>query len=317
VGGEAKTDEAKAEETETEKAPTWNKETCEEKVCKDKTKKDNLCDVAEDKEDPCYEHCCGDLSCFPGESVVLIEGSGSVPLAKVRIGDRVLVENAGRLVYEPVLTFLHAFRTGPGVDMEYLTITHSLGEFRASSTHLVFVQPHRRDASDHAFVQPHRRDASGLASKIVGNLEVGDRLLVAVGTSEHHLVESRVVSIRSSSGDSGMFAPLTDSGTIVVDQVVASNYASTSSGNNLTHRLAHAFLFPVRAYHHLGFSLWLKPFWAWLCPAELRQEAPHWFCQGRGLEQFPLAFLEKREDLHPFLAVAYRGMRVDRLFSFL
>merc|ERR1719271_1418231 len=166
------------------------------RFAKIKRKKDNLCDVAEDKEDPCYEHCCGDLSCFPGDSVVLIEGSGPVPLAKVRIGDRVLVENAGRLVYEPVLTFLHAFRTGPGADMAYLTITHSLGEFRASSPHLVFVQPYRRDASDHAFVQPHRRDASGLASKIVGNLEVGDRLLVAVGTSEHHLVESRVVSIR-------------------------------------------------------------------------------------------------------------------------
>ena len=48
-----------------------------------------------------------------------------------------------------------------------------------------------------------------------------------------------------------MFAPLTSSGTIVVDGVLASNYAGSSATLSSPHGAAHGIAFPLRVYHKL------------------------------------------------------------------
>lgn len=282
------------------KNEVWKKKVakCEKDVCSKKEKKLVLCETSIDKNDPCYIHCCDPpaAACFPGEALVNKEGVGAVPLGDIKVGDRVLVERSGELVHEPILAFLHALRNNR---MAYLTVTHSLGEFRASSTHLVFV----------------KSVDGGLVSKTVGELQVGDQLLFASGKDHfqiHSLVSSEVVSKMHSHGTIGMFAPLTASGTVVVDGVVASNYASPSHSKHLPHRLAHAFLFPVRFYHQVGFATLLKPFWAWLCHDAGSTEAKHWICQGAGVDHKSATDVE---DLHPYLAVLYKGLKVDWLLS--
>merc|ERR1712048_1279518 len=81
--------------------------------------------------------------------------------------------------------------------------------------------------------------------KLAANLLVGDELLVAQGSG-------KVSSIKSAIGNEGMYAPLTASGTIVVDGAVASNYATHSSLTWIPHTAIHAAFFPLRLYHALG-----------------------------------------------------------------
>jgi len=265
---------------------------CQKDICSVKAEKEKLCEVTRDKDDKCYDTCCSTgMQCFPSEAKVNMEGVGAVPLGTVKVGDRILVERSGQLVHEPVLAFLHAVRKGSGDEMPYLTVTHGRGEFRASSTHLVFVLSKDK----------------GRVSKTVNELEIGDQLLVASSISEIPLVSSRVVGIHRSSGTLGMFAPLTASGTIIIDGVVASNYASPSHNKHLSHHYAHAFLFPVRVYHQLGVAKLLKPVWAWLCSSGHTSDK-HWYCQGDGLDR---GNTNDAEDMHPFLAVLYKRFKVD------
>lgn len=281
---------------DTDNDSKWNKTSCKKDICckgKDcKAEKEKLCEITKNTTHPCYSHCCDSPMCFPGEALVDVEGRGSVSLAKIGVGDRILVESSGQLVYEPILAFLHASRRSSEREMTYVTVTHGRGEFRASSTHLVFVLSQQRT----------------WVSKSVGNLQIGDQLLAASGTPDVPLASSRVVATRLTAGYSGMFAPLTASGTAVVDGVVASNYASPSSDKHLSHGLAHAFLLPVRIYHKLGFAVMLKPLWAWLCSTD-RAEGVPWHCQGGGVAQGDA----EQEDLHPFLTVMYKMLKLDSL----
>merc|ERR1712151_738977 len=67
------------------------------------------------------------------------------------------------------------------------------------------------------------------------------------------VVAREVTSVTQSTGRSGMFAPLTPSGTVVVDDVMASNYASYAHVS-FPHCALHAVFFPVRTFHSLGFA---------------------------------------------------------------
>merc|ERR1719181_195065 len=58
-----------------------------------------------------------------------------------------------------------------------------------------------------------------------------------------------------------MYAPLTAAGTVVVDRVVASNYAIPANGLILPHYLMHAALLPVRTYHALGLPFAMAHLW--------------------------------------------------------
>lgn len=244
--------------------------------------------------------------CFPGEAVVRVKDRGEVPIATLMTGEMVLVQRQERLGYEPVLTFLHAIQTSSGESMPFLTVTHTNGEFRASAAHIIFV-----------------REGSLKRSILVGHLQVGHEVFNAVSTPKDFrdltlgadaawvMKPSRVVAIRRSSTQSGMYAPLTSSGTIVVDGVVASNYASSSEEKYLSHWAAHAFLFPVRAYHNIGLGTRLQPLWQRLCSSPTAS-MKSWLCQGGGLQQSDEL---QAEELHPYLRLVWKGLRLDSLLQ--
>jgi len=162
--------------------------------------------------------------CFPGDSIVSLEHGARVPLKDIGAGDRVL----GASGYEPILSFIHRL---PGQG-KHLLITHSEGEFRATANHIVFVVD-----------KMGRR-----ADKRVGALQAGE--LLAVPSAQGELRASKILSVTSATGDNGFHAPLTASGTIVVDGVIASAYA-TMHDLPLPHAAAHAWFFPARMYHHV------------------------------------------------------------------
>jgi len=155
---------------------------------------------------------------------VTVRGAGAVPLKDLNSGDEVLGK-AG--VYEPVLGFLHM--TDANEVSNFLAVKHSHGELRVSQHHVVFVET---------------------GDKLAADLTAGDKVYVS---EDSGLVLREVLAVVQSSGRTGMFAPLTPSGTIVVDNVVASNYASYGHAW-FPHNALHATFFPVRAFHALGLA---------------------------------------------------------------
>merc|ERR1719272_1250059 len=82
-------------------------------------------------------------------------------------------------------------------------------------------------------------------------VELGEQLFAVVNGAT---MTSTVLQINQKSMAMGMYAPLTHTGTIVVDGVVASNYALPDLSAKLPHSLAHFVLLPVRIYHALGLN---------------------------------------------------------------
>jgi len=156
--------------------------------------------------------------------MVTVKGVGAAPMQSLRSGDEVLGKTGA---FEPVLGFLHVTATNDA--SKFLSVKHSNGQLRVSPHHVVFVEG---------------------GDKLAVDLVAGDRLLVA---EQSGAVPREVVSVTQASGSSGMFAPMTPSGTIVVDNVVASNYASYAH-TWFPHCALHTVFFPVRAFHALGFS---------------------------------------------------------------
>jgi len=174
----------------------------------------------------CSQNLCqaGPGECFPGEASVTVKNVGAVPLQSLHSGDHVLVKSGD---YEPVLGFLHV--TGTNEVSNFLSVKHSNGQLRVSPYHVVFTEN---------------------GDKLATDLVVGDKLLVAENSG---VVAREVISVMQSTGSSGMFAPMTPSGTVVVDGVVASNYASYARVW-FPHSALHAVFFPVRAFHALGLA---------------------------------------------------------------
>eukprot|EP00927_Polykrikos_kofoidii_P066075 TRINITY_DN61734_c0_g1_i1.p1 TRINITY_DN61734_c0_g1~~TRINITY_DN61734_c0_g1_i1.p1 ORF type:complete len:435 (-),score=62.78 TRINITY_DN61734_c0_g1_i1:415-1719(-) len=187
-------------------------------------------DYAIDHE-PLYDPKAKPLACFPGEAVAEVRGRGSVPMDALRVGDDVLVYFRGHLVFEPVLSFLHALRCdGHASVCNYVAIQHLHGELRISDQHLVF--------------SPRNSTTTAVAA---AQLIPGD--VVVCTLDGHSGVQSVVQTVERATTRRGMFAPLTASGTLIVDGVVASVYAGVVGMRPFTHAGAHAAFFFLRAYH--------------------------------------------------------------------
>ncbi|XP_068220819.1 protein hedgehog [Palaemon carinicauda] len=165
--------------------------------------------------------------------------SGPRPVSTLKEGDEVQVmKSDGTLAFSPVLMFLHK---DPQASRLFLQLRTSKGKMLTlTSSHLVFVLP-RDDAANKT---PSLADAltSGGAA-LAARIEEGDFLLVRQEGGDVALEE--VLEVTEKKG-SGVFAPLTSEGTVVVDGVVASCYAVIDS-----QKIAHWAFFPVRFYNNL------------------------------------------------------------------
>ena len=150
-------------------------------------------------------------------------------MGQLKIGDRIATMDSttGNIVFSEVLLFLDR-----DVDMTraFVNIKTASGQVLSiTETHLVHVV--KEDKCDEA-------KASCVETIYAGNVQVGYNVLVtsADGRVFYDRVESvNVKRLR------GVYAPLTATGTLVVDNVVASAYAVIDSQS-----IAHAAFAPVR-----------------------------------------------------------------------
>ncbi|CAB9513880.1 Domain of unknown function (DUF3472) [Seminavis robusta] len=133
--------------------------------------------------------------CFPGDSLVNLENKGWVPLSTIKIGDKVLVSHDEK--YRLVYSFGHYKQD---VYAEYLEIRST----KVEHPPLVISSEHMVSTGDGRWVP-------------AAILEEGDTL------SSDNGVACTITSI-GRVRRKGIFAPLTESGSIVVNGIVASTY---------------------------------------------------------------------------------------------
>ncbi|XP_075232228.1 hedgehog signaling protein [Lycorma delicatula] len=172
--------------------------------------------------------------CFTGNSKVLREDGTILELKDLQIGDSVLtIDSSGNLVYSEVILFLDR---DPNEVRPFLKISTSSGAvINITPSHLIM----RVDDIKDLILNPVYADS----------IIVGDNLLIRNQTN-NRLVVDKVVSVKPFR-EKGVYAPLTRTGMIIVNNITASCYALISSQT-----LAHFAFAPVRLYINIKESFY-------------------------------------------------------------
>ncbi|XP_019869702.1 indian hedgehog B protein [Aethina tumida] len=164
--------------------------------------------------------------CFPGDTTVQTSTGVRRNLSDLQIGEKILAKDpsTGDLVYSEVLMFLDY---DPQDEREFQHVTLRSGRtLTLTGTHLVPVVT-----------------ANNSRTVYAAALKVGDSLLVSDGANG--LVTDEIVELEAIRR-TGVYAPLTVAGNLVVNDVVASCYASIDSQS-----IAHWAFLPLRFVNNI------------------------------------------------------------------
>ncbi|XP_043939714.1 desert hedgehog protein [Protopterus annectens] len=192
--------------------------------------------------------------CFPGKAQVKLASGETKALSDLHVSDWILTaDSAGRLTPTIVLLFLDI---DPKKRTSFIVLETEEPKRRLQLTpsHLLFISKNRSKSME--TFQPT------FASRVqIGNF-------VLVYKEGHFIRPARIINV-STEEDIGVYAPLTSHGTLLVNEVLASNYAVIEK-----HQWAHLAFAPFRFFHSLVSSLpsFLSP------PVNITQEAGvHWY----------------------------------------
>ncbi|XP_029975167.1 desert hedgehog protein [Salarias fasciatus] len=176
--------------------------------------------------------------CFPGWARVTVAGGRQKTLSSLAPGDMVMAMSAtGRVVFSRILLFLHHDQESRST---FLSLETEDGHRLAlTAHHLVFLAP--RCSSD----------GGGYRAQFASRAKTGDCVLIHTAGGE--VLPSQITAV-SAVGGVGVYAPLTEAGTLFVDGVLASSYALVED-----HGLAHWAFGPVRLFSSLNQFIWGKP----------------------------------------------------------
>lgn len=181
-------------------------------------------------------HFCEEDNCFSAASTVTVLGKGKIPMKELAIGDVVEVAPGGK--FERVYGFGHRDENKAASFLRIYTDRNSGKPLEITTKHMLFVGGSAVPASQVAV-----GDSIDLAGKGSG--------------SAGYTLTAEVVKIAEVTRTDGVYNPFTPSGTIIVDGIVASVYASLQGTKYLevagirtpfTHQaLSHAFMGVQRA----------------------------------------------------------------------
>lgn len=173
--------------------------------------------------------------CFPGWARVTVAGGVQKSLSSLAPGDRVMaLSGTGQVVFSQVLLFLHR-------NQESWSTFLSL---ETEDGHRLAVTPHHL-----VFLSPYcRLNSFEYQAEFASRAKTGDCVLIHA--AEGQVRPSRIISV-SVEESAGVYAPLTEAGTVFVDGVLASSYALVED-----HKLAHWAFGPVRLFFSVSQLLW-------------------------------------------------------------
>lgn len=185
----------------------------------------------------------------------------------LRPGDRVLASSTsdghGPLVYSTVLSFLDRH---PNVTKIFYIIGTNAGvNITLTAAHLIFVtdcawlrEPKWVETAD-SILGDGRSQKAGLRIVFASEVQPGQCVLTSQGNMLSQAKLSVVTFVEEQRG-TGLYAPLTQHGSIVVNGVLASCYAAVNN-----HHLAHWVLAPLRFFYSL------------MGPSEPQTDGLHWY----------------------------------------
>ncbi len=204
-----------------------------------------------------------DDTCFPSSSVVNVQSKDGVirqkKMVNLDVGDKVMScdEKRNRAIFTQVIMFAH--RASDAMDVEYLKIALEDGnKITLSGNHLVMVGERKKA------IMAQKVKPGDILFSVDENLEISPKKVLAV---------EKVI-------EQGVYCPITLHGNLIVDNVLASCYASVQDHvffeglvKISAQSIAHFGLMPMRALHKLR-SKWLRkipngqtihPYVQWLC----------------------------------------------------
>ncbi|XP_045909668.1 indian hedgehog B protein-like isoform X2 [Micropterus dolomieu] len=186
--------------------------------------------------------------CFPGNAQVILKGGATKQMRDLHPGDRVLASSTadglGPLLYSPVLSFVDR---QPNVTKIFYIIGTNTGlNITLTAAHLIFVTDCTGGLRDPKTV---------FASEV----RPGQCILTSQGKVGSQATLS-VVNFVEEQRSTGLYAPLTQHGSVVVNGVLASCYAAVDN-----HYLAHWVLAPLRFFYSL------------MGPSEPQTDGLHWY----------------------------------------
>jgi Hint module len=166
------------------------------------------------------------ISCFSEVSTVLVQGKGPLAMKDLRVGDKILTANNE---YLPVYAFGHYL---PSKEAEFLQVSTGHGMvLEMTGDHLVFLADEMGSAV--------RADSLQVGDVLRGHTDIIMHTITKIGTVQR----------------TGLYAPLTESGTLVVDRIVVSNYVSLQTSQD-TVQLQNGWNtgIPQHDYVHMGLA---------------------------------------------------------------
>ncbi|KAI1732429.1 hint module domain-containing protein [Ditylenchus destructor] len=161
--------------------------------------------------------------CFTGDSTVLTSNGVVKTMGELKIGDWVLSSNSEKLVYSQVESWSHRL---PNIVTDFLKIELSDGStLKITAKHYLYKISSCSNGKANSPAAFNR-----LFKKFVSadNVEVGDCLYVLPNANERKFYQREVINI-STVRERGIFAPMTNNGDIVVNNVLVSCYAAMES----------------------------------------------------------------------------------------
>ncbi|KAK2148476.1 hypothetical protein LSH36_496g02069 [Paralvinella palmiformis] len=168
-------------------------------------------------------HCCecAQSGCFPGSAHVTLADGKVIEIGDLEPGQKLLTANKdGRIYSDTVLGYLD--RRNDIIGRYRKVVTSSGEQLMLSRSHVIYVSANN--------------NTNDVTPRYAQDITIGDYVLIA---KDSHLVSTLVINITSHHMQ-GAFVPLTQSGTLLVDNVLTSCYAS------FPHGISHAAMAPFR-----------------------------------------------------------------------
>ena len=163
-----------------------------------------------------------DTPCFPPDSKVMLMNGEEIEMKNLDVGDKVLaMTQYNKPVFSKFLGWIHRNDSAKNF---YLQIHSHHGSIKISPYHLILTKEGETEEEKFIFAK-----------------DVSPGQLILQKSQQTMTFDWTVVTKVTNLFEIGLLAPLTEEGTIVVDDTVASCYAEISS-----HEIAHAAFYPVR-----------------------------------------------------------------------
>ena len=191
--------------------------------------------------------------CFTGSNTVMLENGKRQKMSDLKVGDSVLtVDTNGDYKFSPVILFLD--RAPEDRRQFYVIQTDSGHSLTLTPSHLIYTKYQSEHEEDLNTKESRLRtniidsdsinnDIESFQAGYASNVREGDFVLVF--DSKYGLKPSRVLKIETIV-QTGVYAPLTSQGNLVVDDVLVSCYALIDSQT-----IAHLSFAPLRWWHNI------------------------------------------------------------------